>query len=392
MKIVLSFVIFLWISCVCVASPNLLSTELETFRQQGSNALMNLDYEGAKLQYEQMIATDPGHPAGYVYLAHAMWQNHLLSLRRLQTGLYSKTDAFFRESNEEVDPVVDKQFQKLIRTSMQLSETKLAKNRYDIAAMYYLGMAQNTLAGYEATVKRTFYSALKHGSKGVKWHKKAVKLDPSFIDAKMSIGLYEYVLGSLPLFVKIIVFFSGSSGSKREGVRLLEQVYRGGSYSRIEAGVVLMMLYERQERYEDALKIIEDLLRRHPNNYLFQLERANLYVDLNRVDEGRQFLDALLKDPGAYEYMPDLLHFRYAETLAKGGYWSQAYEHYNLAAASRGASENLITMARLGAAKSLDAMKSRDQAKSEYSQILKRKDFLDSHDQAKAFLKKPFHP
>jgi tetratricopeptide (TPR) repeat protein len=321
-----------------------------------------------------------------------MWQNELGSLRRLQTGLYSKSDAFFRESNEEVNPVVDKEFQRLIKTGEQLAEDRLKTNEHDIAAMYYLGMAKNTLAGYEATVKRTFSSALKNGTKGVKWHRKAVELDPTFIDAKLSIGLYKYILGSLPFYVKVLLFFSGTTGSKKEGTQLLEEVYTRGTNSQVEAGAVLMVLYERQKRFHDALTIADHLLSRYPQNYLFRLEKANLLSDVNQLQEGLSILKSLLQDPAAHAYMPDLLHFRYAEMLSKAGHWAEAFDHYQKAAEMPEAPDNLITMARLGAGKSLDAMHKRDQARAEYSIVLKRKEALDSHDQAKSYLKRPFKP
>ncbi len=392
MKTIVVLILFLFIPCLSYTTPVLLSPELEQMRKQASDSLLALDYEGAKVQFEQMIKTEPRHPAGYIYCANAIWENQLGTLRRLQTRLYSKTDAFFRESNEEVDPLVEKEFQRLIKTGTLLAEERLEMNEHDITAMYYLGMAKNTLAGYEATVKRSFSSALKNGTKGVSWHRKVLRMDPTFVDAKLSIGLYKYIIGSLPFYVKILVFFGGASGSKKEGIKLLEEVYQKGNYSQFEAGAVLMVLYERQKRFKDALRIAENLLTKYPANFLIRLEKANMLVNVKRPQEGMKILESLLSDPVAYKNMPDLLHFRYAETLAEAGKWSEAHEHYTKAAELPQAPDNLITMARLGAGKTLDAMHKRQEAKAEYGVVLRRKESLDSHDQARAYLKKPFVP
>jgi len=49
-------------------------------------------------------------------------------------------------------------------------------------------------------------------------------------------------------------------------------------------------------------------------------------------------------------------------------------------------------MAHLEAGKCLDALGKREQAIQEYKLVLKEKETLDSHDQAKRYLKKPFQP
>jgi hypothetical protein len=55
-------------------------------------------------------------------------------------------------------------------------------------------------------------------------HREVLKLDPKYVDAQITIGLYEYVVGSLPLPVKILAGATGYRGSKKRGLALLEQV------------------------------------------------------------------------------------------------------------------------------------------------------------------------
>jgi tetratricopeptide (TPR) repeat protein len=393
MKLLISFLFCLLfaLNAVDAASP-VLSPELEAHRAKGYDALMNMNYEEAREQFQQMIETDPKHPAGYIYLSHAVWQNHLATLRRLQTRMYNKTDAFFRETKEEVDSRVDKEFQKWVGKGVALAEERLKKNENDITGLYYLGIAKNTMAGYDATVKRSFFSALRSGSKGTGLHRKLIKIDPSFVDAKMSIGLYNYVIGSLPVMVKILVFFGGVHGSKKEGLKLLQEVAQKGNYSRDEAAILLVMLYSREKRKEDSLKIVDRLAETYPGNSLFRLEKANLLDELKKYDKSFDVYEGLLADPSAYEYMPDLIHYQYAEALFDAKHWEKATVHYLDCSQNGKAPDGLVTMALLGAGQSLDAQGKRSEAISRYKKVLKRREALDSHDLASKYLKKPYQP
>lgn len=381
--------LFLIVSTVS-ASPAILTPEMDQLRQEGFNSLLNMNYDQAKERFEQMIQQSPDHPAGYVYVANAVWQNHLLTLRRLQTRIYNKTDAFFRESKEEVDPHVDKEFYERINRAIALTENNLEKNPNDIASLYYLGIARNLIAGYDATVKRAFFSALRNSSKGVGLHQRIMKLDPEFVDAKLSVGIYEYVIGSLPFFVKMLVFFGGVHGSKKEGLKLIREVSVKGNYSLDEASIMLVMFYSREKRLAESLAILETLTKKYPQNFLFRLEEGNTLSDLKQYNKSFQAFEELLKDPAAADYMPDLLHYQYAEVLFDAQHWQEAYSQYTEAAESPKAPESLITMAYLGAGKSLDGMKRRNEATSKYQLVLRRKESLDSHDQAKKYLKKPY--
>jgi tetratricopeptide (TPR) repeat protein len=219
-----------------------------------------------------------------------------------------------------------------------------------------------------------------------------MKIDAAFVDAKLSVGLYNYVIGSLPVMAKVLVFFGGVRGSKKDGLRMLEEVAANGNYSRNDAAIVLAMLYSREKRKEDSLEIIGSLAEQYPGNSLFRLEKSTLLAELEKYEESFNAYEVLLKDQDASDYMPDLIHYQYAEALFDAKRWEKAHDHYLESSQSGKAPDSLVTMALLGSGKSLDAMGRRSEAKMEYQRVLKRKEALDSHDLASKYLKKPFQP
>lgn len=380
------------LASVVTATPAVLPQGLYELRRSGFDALFNMNYEEAKTYFERMTVVDSRHPAGYIYMANTIWLGHLAALRRLQASVYNRDNSFFSESEDVVDPKVDKEFGNAISKGIALAQARLDSNKNDIAALYYLGIARNITAGYEATVKRSFFSALKNGSNGASLHRKVLAQDPKFVDANLSIGIFNYVVGSLPLAVKILVFFGGVHGSKKEGLKQLELVAREGDLARDEAAVLLIMLYDRENRLEESLELLKEESGKYPQNFFFRLQLGATLAQLHRYAESFRVFEALLKDPDAVDYMEDLIHYQYADALSGEKSWQKAQEHYTKAGRSPRAPESLVTMAHLDSGKCLDALGRRAEAVAEYKLVLKRKNIFDSRDLAKEYLKTPYQP
>jgi len=118
-------------------------------------------------------------------------------------------------------------------------------------------------------------AALRSASSSVDHHQEVLKLAPDFHDAELTIGLQNYVIGSLPLPLKMIAATMGVRGSKKRGLETLERVSREGQWARDVARVLLIDLYKREKRWNDAIKMAHDLSEKYPRNYLFRLQMAD---------------------------------------------------------------------------------------------------------------------
>src|SRR5205085_9135284 len=213
------------------ASPWLAGTErakFETLRIAGSEALFNLDYEIARKNFKEMAVAFPNYPAGPQFLADTLWAETLYQTRRLQSSLYGSDDTFYSTSDDKVDPHIVDQFRTFTRQARLLTEGRLKQFPKDPEALYFMGAIEGLKASFEEAVERRHFAALRDGSDAVDHHREVLKLDPKYIDAQLTIGLYEYVVGSLPLPVKIIAGATGFHGSKKRGLTLLEQVAKEG--------------------------------------------------------------------------------------------------------------------------------------------------------------------
>src|SRR5687767_7735853 len=95
-------------------ASDLLPPDLEASRHKGIDSLFNMNYDGARDAFQQMIDADPNHPAGYIYMANTIWLGHLAELRRLQTNIYNRGNSFFNKTEDKVNPKIDQAFRRQI--------------------------------------------------------------------------------------------------------------------------------------------------------------------------------------------------------------------------------------------------------------------------------------
>ncbi|HXM36715.1 MAG TPA: hypothetical protein VN920_16080, partial [Pyrinomonadaceae bacterium] len=281
------------------------------------------------------------------------------------------------------------------------------QNPKDAEARYFLGAIAGLKASFEEAVERRHFAAMRDGSDAVDHHRDVMKLDPSFHDAEITIGLYDYVVGTLPLAAKILVGVTGARGSRKRGLATIERVTKEGKWARDDARTLLIVLYTRERRFADALALARELAAKYPRNYLFRLEAADALVAQAALERKANHASAVasaereafamfeellhdrnVRDPAARAL--DLIHFKYGEALLTAGQFDRAAKEFITTTTVPAGEPGLVTMAHLFAARSLDIAGRRNDALAEYRAVLARANVYDAHDLARKGLKEPF--
>ncbi|HKG46357.1 MAG TPA: hypothetical protein VKB02_06510 [Pyrinomonadaceae bacterium] len=378
----------------------------EELRRSGLDALYNIDYDKAQRDFNEIVKLYPNHPGGYQLLAAELWIKTLYESRRLQVSLYN-SESFYTNGDDKVDPKIITEFRNYTREAKRLAEAKLKQEPKNIEALDFLANTEGLKAAFEEAVERRHFAALRDGNDAVNDHREVLKLDPKYIDAQITIGLYEYVVGSLPLPVKILAGATGFRGSKKRGLAMLEQVAKEGTWAKDDAKTVLILLYTREKRFADVLNLTRELSAKYPRNYLLRLETADALVSLAAVKRQEKDLaaavqaekeafatfDEMLRDRNVRDNAAralDLIHFKYGEALLMAGYHDRAAKEFLAATKVARAEPGLITMAHLYAARSYDVAGKRDEALSQYKEVLSRPNVYDAHDEAKRGLRQAY--
>jgi tetratricopeptide (TPR) repeat protein len=410
MKVLGVLVLLLAVAFTATAQqPWLTDTERERFealRRSGLDALYNIDYDKAERDFKEIVKLFPNHPGGYQLLAARVWIKTLYESRRLQSSLYS-SESFYSSGDDKVDPKIVTEFRNLTRQARQFAEAKLKQEPKNVEALDFLANTEGLKASFEEAVERRHFAALRDGNDAVEHHRQVLKLDPKYIDAQITIGLYEYVVGSLPLAIKIVAGATGYRGSKKRGLMMLEQVAKEGRWAQDDAKSVLILLYTREKRFAEVVTLTRELSAKYPRNYLLRLETADALVALAGVKRKEKDLagavqlekeafatfDELLRDRNVRDAAAgafDLIHFKYGEVLLLSGYNERAAKEFLATTKVDHAEAGLVTMAHLYAARAYDSAGKRDDALAQYKTVLTRPNVYDAHDEAKRGLQRAY--
>jgi tetratricopeptide (TPR) repeat protein len=116
-----------------------------------------------------------------------------------------------------------------------------------------------------------------------------MSLDPRRKDAGLVVGTYRYLVSTLSLPLRWMAYLVGFGGDRAYGIRLVEAAARYPGDVQTDAKVALLLLYNREGRFNEALSVANDLISRYPRNRIFVLEagataiRAGLFSQADRV-------------------------------------------------------------------------------------------------------------
>ena len=88
----------------------------------------------------------------------------------------------------------------------------------------------------------------------------------------------------------MMAYVAGFGGGKDKGISQIEQAVAYGGDNQTEARFALILLYNREKRYDDALKVLAALRERYPRNRLVWLESGSTLLRAGRAGEAERFL------------------------------------------------------------------------------------------------------
>jgi tetratricopeptide (TPR) repeat protein len=293
--------------------------ELRSVVRDAYQHFYNLDYEGALSRFEQVSAAHPNDPIATTYVLNCILFRELYRLDLLDTTFYAN-DGFLTGKHTVVeDPKVRDQVEQLYSKAVGQADLILSSKPDDVNALFARGWARSLKATYMAMVQRSFVGGLRLALDARTDHERVLQLDSRYVDAKMVVGVYQYVVGSLGFGFKVLVGVAGISGSKSKGMEMLRDSASHGVITSIESRTCIALFLRREADYKQAIAIVRGQAQQYPRDFLFALEEANLLKDDGQGDAAiaayRRLLDQA-KTPGRYPNAHlELAYFGLGDTL-----------------------------------------------------------------------------
>jgi len=290
-------------------------------RARGLDLGYNLDYEEALAAFRAAIAADPTHPAAYRLVAATMWINALFRQGAVMADDYlgqARSDS----ARKPPPPELATAFQSNIDRAIALGEQRLREHPEDPDAHIQVGAAYGFLTTYKATVEGRVLGGLRTARRAYNEHERALELDPRRKDAGLIVGMYRYGVSTLSVPLRLLAGLAGFRGGRERGLVQVEQAAAYPSDVQTNALFTLIVIYNREGRYDDALRVVRRLQTLYPRNRLLWLEagttalRAGRFVDARAaIEEG---LEKLSRDPRPRAFGEDA-RWRYSHGAALVG-------------------------------------------------------------------------
>lgn len=357
----------------------IMKQDADSLVREGTFFIYNVEFDKAETCFRQVKEMYPKHPVGYFLDAMVYWWKITL----------------YRETTKFDDPFEDR-----IGKVISLCDDILDDNENDLAALFFKAGALG-YRGRHYAQKESWVKAASDGASAYNLMIKCQKLAPANHDIMLGTGLYNYFAVAIPekfpVVKPLMTFFA--RGDKQLGIYQLRAASRKARYAAVEARVVLLQIYNSFEKdYDIAQSIAKELLDTYNNNPYFHRYYARLLV--RRGDQGgyeeewRKILNRCLDKKVGYDNITarEAMYYIGQSLMIKGEndaalrYFLKANEGKIVDKEDTGFTVN----ANIFIGNLYDKKKNRSEAKKYYSNVLKMKEFDNSHTKARRFLEKPY--
>lgn len=264
---------------------------VESLRERAFALAYSHEHEAAAVLLRRAVALAPESSASHRSLASVLWLQMLYGRGAVTVDHYLGSFSRARVELPQPPAELDAEFKTHLDRAIDLAEAGVRGAPRDPQAHFDLGAAVGLRASYVATVEGKLLAGFRAARRAYDAHEKVLALDPSRKDAGLIVGTYRYVVSTLSLPMRMVAYVAGFGGGRERGIRMIEDTAAApGADNRTDAMFALVLLYNREERYDDAIRVLEELRRLYPKNRLVLLEAGSTALRAEQFDRAEGYL------------------------------------------------------------------------------------------------------
>ncbi len=391
----LTLILFL---LVLVCGPELKAQELRDTQfmqraQAGFADIFNMDYDKARQAFIALGRDYPQHPAPSLYLASIHWLEEMVRRQDLSLNRFIAPGYFTGKTDQGMPSQERAAFFSSLQKCQDLAKANLRRNPRDMDARYFLATSYGLRASFAITIDHGLREAFSNGNKAYSSTKKLVEENPEYYDAYLTLGVYEYIVGSIPWYLKWMAFIIGAHGSKQDGLEHLKLASEKGQYVKNEAQLVLMVLDVRERRFAEAFEIAQNLNTKFPRSFLLALNHAQILRMSGRREQALALLLEIEKrteagEPNFNKLSLQVFRYNFGVDLMSMGRLDAAEARFRSNISDKRTPMKEKALSHLYLGRLLERKGQKAEAAREFEIVLSLKDVDRSHNQAKQLLKK----
>ncbi len=206
-------------------------------------------FDSARFYFDGVVQDHPQNPAGYFMNAA------LLQLKMMDECRFDVEDEYFRT----------------MRKAIERAEEILAAEN-NSWARFYLASAYTYQAVYKG-FRKDYFETFKLGVKGGRMMQELLRDDPSFYDAYLACGTYEYFWARASRYIP---FLNLGGGDVDGAITKLRIAAEKSLFSGPTARNSLVFIYSEEGHYDKADSIVDGLRAEYPASKTFLWNEADL--------------------------------------------------------------------------------------------------------------------
>lgn len=259
-----------------------LSPSYEQMLEEGVTAFYETRWDDATDIFDEMKKVSPEDPRAYFF-----------------ESMIPFWEYFFIHQKAELAH----EFLDISEKAVNFSEMKLKESPQDTTLVLML----SGLHGYRSLVaagEKEYKTAIQNGLTGFKYTRLLFSLDSTRPDARIGRGMFYYMAGSVPREARWLTNMMGVRGDIEMGFDEIKKAAQSESAVSNDAMMMLMYLYDKEERYDEAIVYADRLTEKFPENVIFHYKKGQIYNNQGNINAAiKSFNQVIALDNS---YLPDL--------------------------------------------------------------------------------------
>lgn len=243
---------------------------------QAFRRMYNFDFDAADRIIDSHIEANRQDHFAHAVRASSLLFRELDRLGILESEFFEDDDRIADKRKLKADAALRARLFGALGEAERLAGPKASGATPELRSMFTKAMALGIRTDYLAFVEKRQIGSLSYAKESQRWAAEILRRDPNYTDAYLTAGISEYLLGSLPFFVRWFVRFEDVAGDKAKAVSNLEKVATRGRYLGPFAKILLSLIDLREDNLGRAKLRLEGLVREYPENPLFRKELARI--------------------------------------------------------------------------------------------------------------------
>jgi hypothetical protein len=231
--------------------------------------------EGRK-KFAEWAALNPENPFGQVSLAASYLFEEFNYQGVLTSEFFLDDDKFLNGIKGKPNAERMKEFIAALGLARDLARARRLKNPKDPEALFVLTLASGMESDADSILFKKQLDGLKRMKEANEYAKQLLAERPDVFDAWVAPGSANYIIGSLSVGFRMMLWFGGIHGDKKLGMEQVGRTADKGRYLEPYAKILLALAARREKQNALAEKLLKSLTEEYPASPLFAAEYAKV--------------------------------------------------------------------------------------------------------------------